>query len=361
MSGTSMDGIDAVLLAIENAGCHIVATHSHALDDEIADSLRNLVVASREAPLEHFAQLDVAMGHAFAAAVHSLLESCNCPHGDVRAIGSHGQTVLHGPDGRYPYTLQVGDPNIIAAETGIQTVADFRRRDLALGGQGAPLAPAFHRSVFRSEDEYRVVLNVGGIANVTLMQPGSEVRGFDTGPGNTLMDGWIRRHLDRPYDKNGEWASSARVDRELLHNLLLHDFFKALPPKSTGVEEFHLAWLDSVLDANPETLEPACVQSTLCELTARTVTDSIPRIGNQPGRLLVCGGGARNAELMRRLAANLDSWTVGPTDDLGIDCEWVEAAAFAWLAHRTLEGLPGNLPEVTGARSETVLGAIFPR
>ncbi|MGI9263612.1 MAG: anhydro-N-acetylmuramic acid kinase [Gammaproteobacteria bacterium] len=360
MSGTSMDGIDAVLLAIEEKGCHIVATHSHAFDDDIASGLRELAVSSGDARLDQFGQLDVATGHAFAAAVHALLDSCNCPHGEVRAIGSHGQTVLHNPGGRHPYTLQIGDPNIIAAETGIQTVADFRRRDLALGGQGAPLAPAFHRSVFRSNDEYRVVLNVGGIANITLMQPGTVVSGFDTGPGNTLMDGWIRRHLDRPFDRDGAWASTAPVDQSLLEKMLAHDFFRAPAPKSTGIEEFNLAWLDSILDAGPDEPEPASVQSTLCELTTRTIVDAIHDASIDPGRLLVCGGGARNTELMRRLAAGLQNWTVGPTDDLGIGSEWVEAAAFAWLAHRTLEGLPGNLPEVTGARRETVLGAIFP-
>ena len=360
MSGTSMDGIDAALVATDNDGCRLLATHCHPLDDKLAADLRRLVAERHEARLDLFGRLDVAIGHTFAEAVLALLESCEYTKEDVRAIGSHGQTVLHSPGGEHPYTLQIGDPNIIAARTGIRTVADFRRRDMALGGQGAPLAPAFHQSVFSSNDECRIVLNLGGIANVTLMPPGATISGFDTGPGNTLMDAWVRRHRDQPFDSNGEWAASADIDHQLLDNLMRHPFFASPAPKSTGVDEFNLMWLDRELESLSRTVEPAGVQSTLCELTARTIADAVAEDSIQAGRVLVCGGGAHNSELLRRIAACLPDWTVGPTDDLGIACDWVEAAAFAWLAHRTLEGLPGNLPEVTGARCETILGAIYP-
>jgi len=360
MSGTSMDGIDAALLAIEGDGCHVVASHCQALPEDVIGGLRQLVTERHDASLDLFGRLDVAVGRAFAQAVHSLLESCDQTKEDVLAIGSHGQTVLHNPDGDCPYTLQIGDPNIIAAETGIRTVADFRRRDLALGGQGAPLAPGFHKAFFSSVDEYRVVLNLGGIANVTLMPPGSIVSGFDTGPGNTLMDAWTRRHLDQPFDNKGQWAASAERDEALLQILMEHPFFSLPAPKSTGVEDFNLQWLDKKLEELPHGVEPATVQSTLCELTARTSAEGLVSDSGQIGRLLVCGGGAHNDELMRRLAAMLPGWTVGPTDDIGIGADWVEAAAFAWLAHRTIEGLPGNLPEVTGARQETILGAVYP-
>jgi len=359
MSGTSMDGIDAALLAIEDDGCHILATHCHPLAEDLATNLRRLVAEGHEAPLNLFGRLDAAVGCAFAEAVHALLESCEQTKEDVRAIGSHGQTVLHSPIGKHPYTLQIGDPNIIAARTGIRTVADFRRRDLALGGQGAPLAPAFHKAFFRSANEYRVVLNLGGIANVTVMPPGAGISGFDTGPGNTLMDAWIRRHLDQPFDNNGQWASSVESDDELLKLLMEHPYFALAAPKSTGVEDFNLLWLDKKLAELSNALEPVMVQSTLCELTARTVAEALVTDSGQTGRLLVCGGGAHNGELLRRLSARLPGWAVGPTDDVGISSDWVEAAAFAWLAHRTLEGLPGNLPEVTGARCETILGAIY--
>jgi anhydro-N-acetylmuramic acid kinase len=359
MSGTSMDGIDAVLVAIDNGSCNILATHSHPLAEGLASELRRLVAEGHEAPLGLFGRLDVAVGRAFAGAVDALLDSCGRTRDDVRAIGSHGQTVLHNPGGEHPYTLQIGDPNIIAAETGIQTVADFRRRDLALGGQGAPLAPAFHQAFFRSADEYRVVLNLGGIANVTLMPPGAIIIGFDTGPGNTLMDAWIRRHLDQPFDDNGLWAASVEMDDELLKLLMEHPFFASTAPKSTGVEDFNLPWLDKKLAELSGDLEPATVQSTLCELTAKTIAEALIGDSGKTGHLLVCGGGTHNGELLKRLAARLPGWAVGPTDDVGISADWVEAAAFAWLAHRTLEGLPGNLPEVTGARCETILGAVY--
>jgi anhydro-N-acetylmuramic acid kinase len=360
MSGTSMDGIDAALLAIEGDGCHVVATHCHPLSEDVVTGLRRLATERHNAPLDLFGRLDVAVGRAFAQAVHSLLESCDQAKADVLAIGSHGQTVLHSPNGEHPYTLQIGDPNIIAAETGIKTVADFRRRDLAVGGQGAPLAPGFHKAFLSSADEYRVVLNLGGIANVTLMPPGGSVSGFDTGPGNTLMDAWIRRHLDRPFDDNGRWAASVEMDEHLLKMLMGHPFFSSPAPKSTGIEDFNLQWLDKKLEELAHDLKPATVQSTLCELTARTSAEGLIGGSVQVGRLLVCGGGAHNDELMRRLTARLPGWTVGPTDDVGVSADWVEAAAFAWLAHRTIEGLPGNVPEVTGARQETILGAVYP-
>ena len=355
-----MDGIDAALLEIGDDTCRIVATHSASIPGDALASLRSLVEHPEQTDLAELGTLDVALGKAFANAALELMEKAGATAESVRAIGSHGQTVFHGPKGDHPFTMQIGDPNVIAAMTGVTTVADFRRRDLALGGQGAPLVPAFHAAVFASSDEPRAVLNLGGIANLTLLIPGSPVAGFDTGPGNALMDAWVRRNLGRKHDHNGEWAASAEPDRDLLSVLLQHEYFRRTPPKSTGVEEFNLAWLQGELDRLKSTLSPAAIQSTLCALTARTVADALKLACPTPGGLFLCGGGAHNRTLVLRLRDALPDWRLSATDGLGIGVDWVEAAAFAWLASRTLAGQPGNLPSVTGASAQTVLGAIYP-
>lgn len=360
ISGTSMDAIDAALVEIDDDGCRLAATHSLEIPADELASLRALVEHPAQADLAGLGSLDVALGRVFATAAIELMESAGLGPGSVRAIGSHGQTVFHGPNGEHPFTMQIADPNVIAAMTGVTTVADFRRRDVALGGQGAPLVPAFHAAVFASADEPRAVLNLGGIANLTLLVPGEPVVGFDTGPGNTLMDSWVRRNLGRKHDHNGEWAASADPDRELLAVLTGHEYFSRPPPKSTGVEEFNLAWLQEELDRLKSTLAPAVIQATLCVLTAKTVADALRQACPSPGGLYVCGGGAHNNTLIDHLADELPDWRLSRTDSLGIGIDWVEAAAFAWLASRTLAGKPGNLPSVTGASEETVLGAIFP-
>lgn len=360
ISGTSMDNVDAALIGLDGDRCGLLASHSQPLDDELGDELRSFVRQPYEAPLSRYGALDTRIGEVFAEAVRRLLAGCDVPAASVTAIGSHGQTVLHHPHGDHPYTLQIGDPNIIAARTGIVTVADFRRRDIALGGQGAPLAPAFHEAVFSSADEPRIVLNLGGIANITVLQPGQPTRGFDTGPANTLMDAWCRRHRDTAFDCGGEWAASAAADSTLLDALLAHPYFSRPSPKSTGVEEFNLAWLDGILAEVAPSMAPDVVQSTLCELTARSVAEAFNRETTTPGAIYVCGGGAHNRELLKRIDEHLADWSVATTDALGIGVDWVEAAAFGWLAHRRLQNLPGNLPAVTGARDSTILGSVYP-
>lgn len=360
ISGTSMDAIDAALVDIGDEGCRLAATHSLEIPGDNLAALRALVEHPEQTDLAGLGALDVAMGKVFAAAATGLMETAGVERGSVRAIGSHGQTVFHGPHGEHPFTMQIADPNVIAALTGVTTVADFRRRDLALGGQGAPLVPAFHAAVFASDEEPRAVLNLGGIANLTLLVPGEPVVGFDTGPGNALMDSWVRRNLGRKHDHNGEWAASADPDGKLLSVLMGHEYFSRPSPKSTGVEEFNLAWLQKELDQLRSTFSPAVIQSTLCVLSARTVAQALKQACPSPGGLYVCGGGAHNKTLVDHLAEELPDWRLSRTDSLGIGIDWVEAAAFAWLASRTLAGMPGNLPSVTGAREETVLGAIYP-
>jgi anhydro-N-acetylmuramic acid kinase len=360
ISGTSMDAIDAVLLEIEGEEIRIDATHSHPIPADSLRSLRRIVEHPELVDLAEVGELDVALGHAFSTAALELLEKSDRQPGSISAIGSHGQTLLHSPHGEWPFTLQIGDPNIIAAGTGITTVADFRRRDVAIGGQGAPLVPAFHQAVFSSADEPRAVLNIGGIANLTLLLPGKDVIGFDTGPGNNLMDAWARRKKGEPYDKGGAWGASADCDNELLKLLLEHEYFLRSPPKSTGPEDFHLEWLQTQLDSLHTAPSPATIQATLCELTATTVALALEGLVPEPGGLYVCGGGAHNRALMQRLSDRLTGWRLETTESLGIGVDWVEAAAFGWLAHRTMNRLPGNLPGVTGATREAVLGAIYP-
>jgi anhydro-N-acetylmuramic acid kinase len=280
----------------------------------------------------------------------------------IRAIGSHGQTIRHQPRSERPFTLQIGDPNVIAAGTGLTTVADFRRRDMALGGEGAPLAAAFHRWFLARSDESRVVLNMGGIANITVL-PGSDdkVFGFDTGPGNTLLDAWIQSRRDSRYDENGAWGDKGRVSPELLATLLDDPYFRSPPPKSTGFEYFNLAWLLKAIAAVSkfESIRDEDVQATLTVLTATTIADAIRTYAPSTLRVLACGGGVHNAAMMRRLKEQLPALTVESTASYGIAPEWVEAATFAWLAKRCLDQQPGNLPDVTGATRETVLGAVY--
>src|SRR5579859_3173088 len=358
ISGTSADGIDAVLMESAPA-LRITATHFSPYPDPVRERVLKLSTGHHSGdPVDEFGGLDVELGELFAAAALALLEESGTPASKVRAIGSHGQTVRHRPRARHPFTLQIADPNLIAARTGIAVVADFRRRDVALGGQGAPLLPAFHRVAFADSSEERVVANIGGIANITLLPPKGDVRGFDTGPGNVLMDLWSREHLDAAYDKDGDFAASGKVDAELLATCLQDAYFAAPPPKSTGPELFTQAWLTAALGAR--TLVPADVAATLAELTARSIAAEVGRHAPAARKVYVCGGGAHNGHLMKRLAAALPRATVASTEALGIHPDWVEAAGFAWLAQQTLEGLPGNLPSVTGAGKSTVLGAIYP-
>jgi anhydro-N-acetylmuramic acid kinase len=362
MSGTSMDAVDAVLAEAGAADFRVRAARSVDLPVDLASRLRRLAVPGEPGEetldaVDELGALDRLMGELFAGAATGLLAEAGVPPAEVRAIGSHGQTLRHRPRGTHPFTLQVGDPNVIASRTGITVVADFRRRDVALGGQGAPLVPAFHAAVFADPGEHRAVLNLGGIANLTLLPPDGAVTGFDTGPANTLLDAWARRHRDGRFDEGGRWAAAGQVDAALLARLLAHPFLALAAPKSTGPEEFTPAWLDTVLAGLDTAPAPADVQATLAEFTARTVADALSPC---PARVVACGGGVHNRHLLDRLAALLPDTTVESSAAHGVDPDHVEAAAFAWLAARTLAGLPGNLPAVTGARQAAVLGAVWP-
>lgn len=354
MSGTSMDAVDAALVDIEPDKPRLIGTHSHPIPHELAVTLRELATGSDPLP-DSGGTLDAQVGALFADAALALLKEAGVQPADVTAIGSHGQTIRHCPDADPPFTVQLGDPDTIAHRTGILTVADFRQADMAAGGQGAPLAPAFHAQVLRSHTENRVVLNLGGIANITVLPATGDVTGFDTGPGNTLLDAWTRRYRDVAYDEDGTWARGGTADTALLEKLLDDAYFRAPPPKSTGTEYFNFRWLDFRLTGSEN---PQDVQATLVALTARTVANAIGNAANDVGRVLVCGGGVHNGFLMKALGHELDPVPVVSTETAGVDPDWVEAMTFAWLAQKKLREEPGNLPSVTGAREAVVLGTI---
>ena len=354
MSGTSADGIDAVLISTEGKESELVGSHHRPMPAPLRDEILAFRQSGPE-ELHRLAKLDVQLAEEYASAVSALLEATQLGPATVAAIGCHGQTIRHHPGGDTPYTLQIGDPNRLAELTGITVVSDFRRRDMAAGGQGAPLVPAFHRARLITEGISTAVVNIGGIANVSLITVGGDVTGWDTGPGNTLMDSWVAQHLGEPFDRNGEWAASGTVIAPLLSALLQDPYFATRPPKSTGPEHFHLDWLAAHLGGDEAAAD---VQCTLVELTVESLALALEQ---QPLDVVrVCGGGARNTWLMQRLTDRLGDTAVTTTEAIGVDPEWVEAWAFAWLAEQTLAGQPGNVPEVTGARGARVLGGIFP-
>jgi anhydro-N-acetylmuramic acid kinase len=359
MSGTSADGVDAVIVDFASDNPRIIAAAEFPLADTIKQTIIGLAAPSHN-EIDIVGELDRKLGILFSGYVNKLLTDNGLKSTDIKAIGSHGQTVRHRPaDTAKPYlqafTLQIGDPNTIAELTGITTVADFRRRDIAAGGQGAPLVPAFHQAIFSSIGKRRAVINIGGMANVTILACDGSVIGYDTGPGNVLMDGWIYRHQAKSYDRNGDWAASGTCNQQLLDALLTHPFFAKLAPKSTGREDFNLAWLDSLL-VNI-TIAPEDVQATLLRLTAITINSELAK-QESVNEIVICGGGAFNGELMTRLEAFTHPIPVKTTTSVGVAPEWVEGCAFAWLAKRCIEGLPGNCPAVTGAHKQVVLGTI---
>ena len=365
ISGTSVDTVDAVIASFGPA--HGSARLLHARGHPIPPRLRRelLEVAADERTTHaRIARLDVEVGHLFADAALSAIEGAGLDPAAIAAVGSHGQTVRHDPDGRRPSTTQIGDPNVIAERTGITTVADFRRRDIAAGGQGAPLAPAFHQAVMSHPSVRRGIVNLGGIANVSLLEPTDsptrDLLGFDCGPANGLLDAWARRHLDAPLDAGGDWAARGAVHGALLERMLADPYFSQPAPKSTGRGYFDEGWIDRQTRSVGEPVPPPDVQRTLCELTAATVAESIEAYGPETEEVYLCGGGVHNRTLVERLAARLAPRRVARTDALGIGADHVEAAAFAWLAKCALEGIPGNRPSVTGAGEEVVLGGIYP-
>lgn len=358
MSGTSLDGIDAVLLEVDGQSLQAQRHHHVDYEETLLARLRRAVQSPSTLTVDELGALDTLVGEAFAQAALGLLDACGLQAAQVRAIGSHGQTLRHQPSAAAPFTLQVGDPNRIAEHTGIDVVADFRRRDLAAGGEGAPLVPAFHAALFTRPGHTRVIANIGGIANITVLGRDGRVIGFDTGPGNCLMDGWALQHLGQPFDASGALAASGRVNDALLQRLQAEPFLHRPPPKSTGRELFHLDWLAAHLAQCPVP-KVADVQATLCEFTALSLADAIRGAAPDAADLLLCGGGVRNAQLLARLGEALPGLALHSTATLGIDPLHVEAAAFAWLAQQRLAGAAGNLPAVTGACGPRPLGGVY--
>ena len=361
MSGTSIDAVDCALLNCTGDHVSLLATHEHAIPGDLRQRIADISRCGTT-EIERMGALDRELGQLFAAAALDLLEQADTSTTRVSAIGSHGQTIRHRPPSTTAdtpaFTLQIGDPNTIAEVTGITTVADFRRRDIAAGGEGAPLAPAFHAAAFSAPDSNRAIVNIGGISNATLLRGMTLEQGFDTGPGNTLLDHWVRRHRGQACDLDGQWAASATVHQGLLDTLLSHTYFDLTGPRSTGKEAFNLDWLDKVLQAHPQA-QPGDIQATLAQFTVESIARGIASAGIAVDQVYVCGGGAHNTDLMNRLRARLAPAKVDTTQALGMSPDWVEAAAFAWLAQRTLDGLAGNAPAVTGAAGERILGGVF--
>ncbi|MEZ0471373.1 anhydro-N-acetylmuramic acid kinase [Luteimonas salinilitoris] len=364
ISGTSADGIDAALVDFDDARPQprLAFGRTYPWEPALRARLVELGQGGARLGLDEFGELDVRIGHAFATAALQALADSGTPAAAVAAIGSHGQTLRHRPHGRagdggFPFTLQLGDPSTLAERAGATVVADFRRRDVAAGGHGAPLLPALHAALLASAGESRAVLNLGGIANLTLLPRDGEVRGFDTGPANGLMDAWCLRRTGAGFDAGGTFAASGRIDQALLARLLDEPWFALPPPKSTGRDQFHLGWLESRLVGSEA---PADVQATLLALSVRTIADALQAAQPDTARVIACGGGVHNPVLMAALSAALPGCIVESSAVHGLDPDFVEAMGFAWLARQTLLGRPGNLPGVTGAAGPRVLGGIYP-
>ncbi len=362
MSGTSLDGIDVAVADFNTRGWRLIDTAYRPFPAELREQLQSLCTA-QSIDVDLLGRSDAALALLYADIVLEVLRKNRLAAHDIAAIGCHGQTIRHRPGLQQklpqslPYTLQIGDPNRIAELTGITTVADFRRRDMAAGGQGAPLVPAFHAYALCSGKERRAVLNIGGIANITVLSAASEISGFDTGPGNTLIDMWAQQHFQQSCDRGGELAANGTLDQTMLERMLQDAYFQLPPPKSTGREYFNLEWLRNFLPSSR--INALDVLATLTHLTARSIANALRRFAPQTEHVLVCGGGVHNDFLMSLLTELLTPCRVGSTMEAGLDPDFVEAAAFAWLAKQTLEGRPGNLPSVTGASKAVILGGIY--
>lgn len=352
MSGTSLDGVDAVLVDLGRAPVLLGAAFV-PFPGKLRTALAGLQ-EPRDGELDAAARVGIDLSRTYAKAIKRLLGKHQYRAQSVRAIGCHGQTVRHRPESGY--TLQLGNPAWLAEHTGITVVADFRSRDIAAGGQGAPLVPAFHAACFRDSRRHRVVANLGGMANLTNLPPRGPVTGFDTGPGNILLDAWVHEKIGRDFDRGGRFATRGQPIPTLLRAFLADPYFRRPPPKSTGRDYFNLRWLRRF---RPSRYPAVDVQATLAELTARSIRDCIARSCPGAQELYLCGGGVQNADLVRRISGSLTGISVATTERLGMHPDWVEAIAFAWLAQRALRREPGNLPEATGARGPRVLGAIY--
>lgn len=360
MSGTSFDGIDAALVSFSDSEnkIQLLGTHLYPMPDTIKQQLLQLSQHDLH-DLAQVCRLDVELALLFADAVNQLLEKNHLTAADIAAVGSHGQTLRHFPHQPYPYTLQIGDPHVIAINTDITVVADFRRRDIALGGQGAPLAPLFHQAFMQSPRENRAIVNIGGFANVTFLpaENNAPVKGFDTGPGNILLDAWAMQHLHQPYDTKGEFARKGRIHPDLLTALLSVPFFSKKPPKSTGRDEFNLDWLNAYLIKF--NLSAQDVQATLCELTAHSIMQHIKQYAPQTQAIYICGGGVDNDFLMERLQSHAGNIKVSSTAVLDIDPHWIEAMLMAFLARQRLHHQKLNLCDITGSCKAHQVGTVY--
>lgn len=357
MSGTSLDGVDVAIVDFNTSTPCLVSTYFNKYPDPLLTALKSACINS-VIEFDNLGHLDAQLGCFYAQCVHNALSKAKLTTQDISAIGSHGQTIQHSPNCTPKHTLQIGDANRIAEETGVTVVADFRRRDIAAGGQGAPLVPAFHQAMFQSDTQSRAIVNIGGIANITLLSKAAEtpIIGFDCGPGNTLMDQWCQKHVNQPFDVDGRLSKKGGVNSALLNSLLNETYFSKAHPKSTGPEYFNLDWLQPHIDKHPTNVTDTL--STLCELTAQSISQSLKQLPTVD-KVLICGGGVHNKHLMVRLNSLLND-TVSTTEPYGINPDWVEAVAFAWLAKQTMEGRTGNIPSVTGAKKAVILGAIYP-
>ncbi|MCH8106505.1 MAG: anhydro-N-acetylmuramic acid kinase [Proteobacteria bacterium] len=358
MSGTSLDGVDIAIVDFATQAPKMIHCATWPFEKSLRARIR-MVTLDKSASIDALCQLDVELGITYADVVNRSLEKVGLEHSRIRAIGSHGQTIRHRPSDDLPYSLQIGDPNTLAARTGILTIGDFRRMDIALGGQGAPLAPAFHNVIFRSDSWDRAIINIGGIANITCLPANaeSEVVGFDTGPGNTLLDYWINKHQGLLHDDRGNWAASGSVIESLLSAMLSNEpYFNQLPPKSTGTDYFSPDWLSQYLA--PE-FSPQDVQATLLELTVVSIAKGLAKLASVPQECYICGGGVNNHFLIERLKQQIPDCDVDSTEALGIDPDYVEALAFAWLAQQRINHHAGNLPSVTQAKASVVLGGAY--
>jgi anhydro-N-acetylmuramic acid kinase len=376
LSGTSMDAVDVALVSFQSSDSKSAASNPNntiypriikTLSYPIPEAFRNhclMLCQSGKGSIDDYGKLDAEAGEIFAQAVNQILRKNNIPAKKIRAIGSHGQTLRHRPEANPPFSLQIGDPNIIAERTGIPTIADFRRRDIAAGGQGAPLAPAFHAAVFGSPIENRVIVNIGGISNITILHQDKHIPliGFDTGPGNCLMDLWVKKHWKTAFDKDGLIAAAGTIQTDLLQNLMQDPFFSKALPKSTGRDYFNEVWLLEHLQRWSEltntNISNQDVQATLLSLTAQTLANAILQYAPEKAAVYICGGGVHNTFLIQTLNQLL-ARPIDSTETLGSPPDWIEAILFAWLAKQTLEGKSGNCPTVTGARHAIPLGGIF--
>ncbi|MEC9415542.1 MAG: anhydro-N-acetylmuramic acid kinase [Pseudomonadota bacterium] len=358
MSGTSMDGVDAALMNFQENKFITVGTLKRNYPKELRSQLLSASKNWKKTNIDQLGRLDQWTGEVFRDAALEIIKKLNVKANQIAAIGSHGQTIRHQPKIENPFSMQIGDPNVIAYGTKIITVSDFRRKDLAAGGEGAPLTPIYHQAMFQSNKVNRIVLNIGGISNITILNKNSKkIIGFDTGPGNTLLDAWIKKNLNKPFDKNGQWAEQGITNKALLDSMMSDPYFDLMPPKSTGIEYFNLNWLNRFI--KPKNIMETDVQKTLTVFTSESIAQAIEKFAPKTQEIILCGGGAKNINLYKEIIDRLPKIKISKTDDYGIDSDYLEASAFAYLAKLTISKKPGNLTSVTGARNQVILGGIY--